>query len=122
MALNKYGQELTDPRPKNLIMKRPALTEDQRVQLLISRTLSKKAHQEGFETFEESQDFDVEDPFDWPEPETRYSQFTEEYLPQDSTESEPEKEATPPPETPHPTEGEGTEGRPGNNTEKPSPC
>lgn len=74
------------------------LTLQQRIQRVLRSELSKQAAEQDMETFEESQDFDVDGEFDMPEPESEYALMEEEYLPEKVVDPEPAKpveESTP---------------------------
>lgn len=59
------GHEIPDPRPMQVPagMKRPETLQEQ-VARLVRGAISREAEEAGFETFDESEDFDVDDEFD----------------------------------------------------------
>lgn len=70
-VLDKAGNEVGDPVPMAppLHMTRP-LSLSEQIKQMVRRELSEVAHNQGFETFEESDDFDIDDdPLD---PQTPY--------------------------------------------------
>jgi len=77
--LNPEGKEVNNPKPLFIaseIHRPPSLQEQ--IQRVLRSNISRQAHEQGHETFEESQDFDVEDPFDSPDPNTIYQVLDEE--------------------------------------------
>lgn len=66
--LGKGGQEMTDSTPLRIPLgfQRPETLAEQ-VQRLVRTHISQTAANQGFETFEESEDFDVEDEPDFPD-------------------------------------------------------
>lgn len=77
--LNQKGQEVNNPKPLNLApgIGRPPTLQEQ-IQRIMRKEVSQQASAQGFETFEESQDFDIEDSFDSDQYETVYTTMTEE--------------------------------------------
>lgn len=71
--LDENGHEVPDPRPVAIPagFKRPETLAEQ-VRRLVRTSLSQQAHNEGMETFEEAEDFDVGDDID---PRTPYETF-----------------------------------------------
>lgn len=69
--MSKHGKEIevpgdeTDPRPVEVPtkLKRPETT-DERIRRIIKEQISPHAVQQGLESFEESEDFDIEDDFE----------------------------------------------------------
>lgn len=64
MKFDTYGREIPDPRPVELptgLRVRPTLQEE--IQRYIRAEMSLRARDQGMETFEEANDFDIED--DW---------------------------------------------------------
>jgi len=59
--LDKLGREIIDSAKIALAVKFRPLTEDQKVRNLVHGILSEQNRKAGFETFDESIDFDVED-------------------------------------------------------------
>lgn len=84
--LDDRGREVPDPRPMQIPagFKRPETLAEQ-VQRLVRTTISRRAQEEGFETFEESEDFDVDDDVD---PSTPYETFFDPVLGQEITPAE----------------------------------
>ena len=77
--LNAEGQEINNPKPMLLStdVKRPPTLQEQ-IQRVLRSNVSKEAHEQGFETLDESQDFDIEDSFDSKDPDTIYQVLDEE--------------------------------------------
>lgn len=71
MPLDENGHEVPDPRPMQIPagFKRPETLQEQ-VQRLIRGEMSRRAAEQGMETFEESEDFDIDD--DAMDPRTPY--------------------------------------------------
>lgn len=71
--LNAFGHEVLDPTPIAVPagFKRPETLAEQ-VQRLVRTHISREAAESGYETFEESEDFDVDDDFD---PSTPYEEI-----------------------------------------------
>lgn len=71
--LDEFGQEIPDPRPVRIPagFRRPETLAEQ-VQRLVRTHISRDAEQNGMETWEEANDFDVDDDFD---PSTPYETF-----------------------------------------------
>lgn len=71
--LNSRGEEIPDPQPVSIPieMRRPE-TSDERIRRIIAHSASMEARRQGFESFEDADDFDIEDdPID---PSTPYEQ------------------------------------------------
>lgn len=71
--LNEKGQEIPDPTPMAPpvgFKRQPSLSEQIR-QMILSEKLRQEAEEMGYETFEEADDFDVDDDFD---PSTPYEE------------------------------------------------
>lgn len=64
-SLDPYGHELPDPTPLRLPsgFRRPETLQEQ-VARLVRTQISREAEEAGYETFEEAEDFDVDDDFD----------------------------------------------------------
>lgn len=79
--LDEFGHEIPDPKPVAIPagFKRPETLAEQ-VQRLVRTSISRQAAEQGFETFEESEDFDVDDEFD---PSTPYETFFDPVLGRD---------------------------------------
>lgn len=71
--LDENGWEIPDPNPVAIPagFKRPETLAEQ-VQRLVRTSISRQAEAEGYETWEEANDFDVDDDFD---PTTPYEEF-----------------------------------------------
>lgn len=84
--LDDNGHEVPDPRPLQVPagFKRPPTLAEQ-VQRLVRGALSRQAAEQGFETFEESEDFDVGDEID---PSTPYEAVFDPILGRDITPAE----------------------------------
>lgn len=65
VRLDHLGREVPDPTPMSMPsgFKRPETLAEQ-VQRLVRTQVSRQAEEAGFETFEDSEDFDVDDDFD----------------------------------------------------------
>lgn len=61
-ALDAFGREIPDPKPMSIPsgFKRPETLAEQ-VQRLVRTQISRQAAEEGYETFEDSEDFDIDD-------------------------------------------------------------
>lgn len=79
--LTPGGSEINNPNPKILAagIGRPATLQEQ-IQRCLRQELSTRSAEEGNETFEESNDFDIDDTFDSKEPSSEYDLMEEEYL------------------------------------------
>ena len=100
--LNKFGQEMPDPQSFVRIEHQAPPSLAQQVRELVQNHMSKAAAEAGFETLEESIDFDVADPFDLDENQiSKYQVFLDEY-PADATASAPTVKN---PEIPPPIQG-----------------
>lgn len=109
--LDKKGREVLNPKPHVLAggLKRPPTLQEQ-IQRLVRKNLSDQVAAQGHETFEEADDFDVQDDFEI-EPTSKYEMMEEEFL---QPEPEPTKvEAAQQPKG-------GTENEPSNNIPNPS--
>lgn len=62
--LAEDGSELNNPTPDELLVNPSPLTLEQKMKRIIQVEMSKQAEEQGFETFEEADDFDVEDPWE----------------------------------------------------------
>lgn len=69
MALDKRGRELPDPRPVEwpVGVSRP-LSIQEEIQRFVRVEMSRRAQEHGMESFEEADDFDVEEEDDWQSP------------------------------------------------------
>lgn len=73
LYLDRYGREIPDPTPVAPPVgykKQPSMVDH--VRALVAADLSRRAEQMGYESFEESNDFDIGDDF---EPETEYERM-----------------------------------------------
>lgn len=72
--LDKYGHEVPDPRPLSVPsgFRRPETLAEQ-VQRLVRTSISRQAEEQGLETFEDSEDFDIPDDPD--DPTTQYEEW-----------------------------------------------
>lgn len=79
--LDDKGREMVNPKPMVLPVgfRRPTSLSEQ-IKRILRTELSAQAEVQGLETFEESNDFDIQDEFDMSEPDTRYQLVEEEYL------------------------------------------
>jgi len=73
-GLDEFGHEVPDPTPLQIPagFKRPETLAEQ-VQRLVRGAISRQAAEEGMETFEESEDFDIPDDPD--DPSTQYEEY-----------------------------------------------
>lgn len=117
---NADGSESLNPTPMFDRSTPKPLSMQERVRRAIRQELSMKAADEGHETFEESQDFDVDDGFEVEDPTTPYEMqdMVPEYLDDEFEELSPETEPSGPeraPAEPDPakTSGEVTVKAPG---------
>ncbi len=64
-VFDKWGREIPDPTPMSLPVgfKIPE-TLDEQIQRLVRNQVSRNADEKGFETFDEAEDFDVDDEID----------------------------------------------------------
>lgn len=64
-TLDPRGRELPDPTPVGIPvgLKRPPTLQEQ-IKAMVRTQLSQQMQQQGYETFEEAEDFDVDDDFD----------------------------------------------------------
>ena len=62
-SLDEFGREITDPNPRVQAIRQPESQRD-RIRRIVREEVSAAADDQGFETFEESQDFEIEDPWD----------------------------------------------------------
>lgn len=71
--IGEDGKEYPNPVPThiNTGLERP-LTLQEQIQRVLRTELSKQAQQQGLETFDESEDFEITDDFDGDLPNTRY--------------------------------------------------
>lgn len=62
MKFNDMGQEIPDPKPLEVPAHlRGAESTDDRIQRLISQAMSRHAQEQGFESIDEANDFDIDD-------------------------------------------------------------
>lgn len=85
--LDKYGREIADPRPVAVPsgLQRPLSLKEQ-VQRLMREELSTQAMMQGRESFEEADDFDVEDGFDTDMVASKYELVQDEFPVRDEVE------------------------------------
>ncbi len=76
--LDEKGRELPNPNPLYVEVTPKRLNLQQQIKRLLNTELSRQAYDQGFESFEESNDFEVEDEFDIPESNTQYEILEEE--------------------------------------------
>lgn len=70
-----HGRELLNPVPMEVDVSLPKpLSLKERIQRILRTELSQQADAQGFETFEEANDFDVYDDFETPDPVTPYEE------------------------------------------------
>lgn len=64
-VLDDKGREIPDPVPMGIPvgLKRPPTLQEQ-IKAMVRTQLSQQMQQQGYETFEEAEDFDVDDDFD----------------------------------------------------------
>jgi len=78
MPLNENGHEVLDDTPVEIPLRfRREETINEKVQRLVELNISARAEANGFETFDEADDFDVQDEYD---PRSRYELDTSEML------------------------------------------
>ena len=75
--LNELGQEMIDPRPMEINVTPKTVSVRDEVRRLLRTELAHQALEQGFESFEESQDFDIDD--EELEPDTPYTLAEDEY-------------------------------------------
>lgn len=82
--LDERGRELPNPVPMELKIgtQKPESLRDQ-IRRIMRIELSKQAEIQGHETFEEADDFEVEDSFDMNEPNSQYEMMQEEFVKDD---------------------------------------
>lgn len=79
-GLDKYGKEIQDPSTKIIVGPKKPQSLDERIEEAIRGRMSLLADDQGWDTLEESQDFDVQDPFDFEAPNTVYEVLKDEWL------------------------------------------
>ena len=77
--LNETGQERNNPVPILIRAEEAEESLNDKIRRLLRTNLAQEAHEQGYETFEESQDFGVDDEFDIDEPMSEYLLVEEEY-------------------------------------------
>ncbi len=100
--LDEKGRELLNPNPLYVEVGPRRLTLQEQIRRVLHTEISRQAYDQGFESFEESEDFDIEDEFDL-EPDSSYEEVIEEEF--DLPEVEPEVTAPADP-TPDPDPGQ----------------
>lgn len=105
---DSLGREVPDPRPAVVPtdLGRPESLKDQ-IRRILRQEVSDQVASQGMETFEESQDFDVESDFDLPEPESIHT-LTEEWPVMPADDPPPEKKEEQPPQPANPDSGSPT--------------
>jgi len=104
--LNKDGKEVGNPKPMVLPvgMQRPASLQEQ-IERVVRQKMSQKQIDEGIETFEEANDFDVTDEFELAELKSNYDLLEDEYPVYEPENPPPSSEpATEPEPTPQPAD------------------
>lgn len=111
MPLNDKGQEIPDDTPVVIRFKSRVITEFDRVREFISREMSEAAARAGSETFEEANDFDVDDDM-FPVSPHEYKEDTEQADLEVLKAGDPRKKREPKPKPPEgkPSGGAGSEG------------
>lgn len=79
--LDEHGREVNNPKPLFLSVTPKRLTIRDEIQKILRVELSHQAMLQGHESFEESEDFDVDSDFDFPENVSVYEMRDEEPLP-----------------------------------------
>lgn len=97
--LDERGRELPNPKPLVLDLSGRPPTLKEQIKRVLREEISQQAMEQGFETWEESHDFDVEDEFDV-EPSSAYEIMEDEVPIADL-----EPATSPEPEEPAPEEG-----------------
>lgn len=105
--LNDEGKELLNPEPVvlNTGINKP-LTLQEQIKRIIKTQVATDAHLQGAESFEEADDFDVDDGFETEVNSSKYELVEEEFIPDQSAhhaDAEPQDEPEvqePPPEPP----------------------
>lgn len=82
VALTEDGKEITDPKPM-AVRVRATETMTDRVRRMVRQELSQAAASQEMETFEEANDFDIEDPWDVYHTQTSDYELLEEEFPID---------------------------------------
>lgn len=113
--LDEKGREMCNPKPLVVHsgLKRQEPIRDQ-IKRVLRQELSRQAHEQGFETFDEANDFDIDD--EDPDFLTSYEiqGLEDEYLPQEPQKESPPQTEPPKPETsPPPQEGGKSASEPG---------
>ena len=70
--VNKSGHEVNDPNPHVEMLEGKGDPELDRLRSLVRTEFSRFAMESGYESFEDADDFDVNDPFEQPLPDTIY--------------------------------------------------
>lgn len=74
--LNEKGQEMFNPKPMFVELEKPALSMKDQIRRIIKLELSEQVMAQGGESFEEANDFDVDED---PEPMSPYEEMVPEY-------------------------------------------
>jgi len=86
--LDEHGRsEIPDPRPRFIKAKKRKKSPRELIQEAARGLLSQQADENGFDSWEEANDFDVYDPFDVPIPNTDYIELIPEELRTDQREA-----------------------------------
>ena len=93
-TLNKLGAEINDPRPVFVAGPEERLTINDKIDRVLANRISKEAMFKGLETYDESQDFDIKDPFELPEPGTEYTVLEEDIPPKKERQELPVEDET----------------------------
>lgn len=92
VAMMKDGQEYPNPVPLAVnIGLKPEISLDKRIKMIIENSLSMRAHEQGYDTFDEAQDFEVEGEFDLPLNDTKYQKLIDEKPPKPKPDAVAEK-------------------------------
>lgn len=83
--INDQGKEVNDPTPLFIAGESKPLSLQEQIQRVLRVEVSKQAQDQGYESIEEAEDFDVEDSFDVKEPITKYEMMEDEYLMESNT-------------------------------------
>lgn len=78
--LDGAGREVNNPRPKFVKAIKKPETETERVRRMVQVVLSDQAASHGMESFDDANDFDIEDPFENDVMFSKYEMMEEEFL------------------------------------------
>jgi len=79
--LSPEGKEVNNPKPLFLELTPKKMSAREEIQRILRVELSHQAQMQGQETYEEANDFDIDEDFDKEELQTKYTIMEEEYLP-----------------------------------------